>query len=213
MPPAETRILEFADEEDGNVTLDAMTEWTDNYKMPDSFTIKQWVDESYQGVKMRRIVRWYGKYFIDVFEVLSDNALKKEWVWHTDGVTDIPDGALSLGAPWTKEPQSKLHNAYSIPGEGVMKISYDCDGVALDIHAYAEGKEIIFARGPNNPSTSDISYLFERTCDENAVYVNVIEAHNGESLIENVNIDIQNGLVSVKIEETNGKTVLYKKQL
>ena len=206
MPPAPTHVIEYTERTPDDITLDAVTDWSAKYEKLDSFTIKQWVDESYEGVKMRRHVRWLGDYFVDIFALDSENELRKEWVWHTDGILkNMPFGATSLGSPWDKNPQAYLHDAYAVKNDGVVKLSYDCGGFDLDIHTLAGGMELVFAQGPNNPATSDISYLLERTSAKNVIYVNVIEAHKSAPTVKNVNISVQNRKVSVKIEESSGK--------
>jgi hypothetical protein len=205
MPPVNSDIVEYREDSEDDITLKVKTEWREGFVMPDSFTIKQWVDESYENVKMIRTVRWLGDYFIDVFRVESDKTLNKDWVWHIDGeLKNLPRDAAYLGSPWSKDPQSKLHDAYEAVGAGTDKYSYDCKDFDLDIYAYSDGKRVIFAKGPNNPSTTDISYIMESTNEMNVTYVNVFEAHKGEAKIDTVSVVCSNRTADVTVRETSG---------
>lgn len=87
MAPCDTVVNEYTVHAPDDIYLDAETLPPEDYEMLDSFTIKQWSDEAYRGVRMRRILSWHDKYFIDVFSVRSDHDLKKEWTLHIDAET------------------------------------------------------------------------------------------------------------------------------
>lgn len=87
MAPCDTVVNEYTLHAPDDIYLDAETLPPEDYEMLDSFTIKQWSDEAYRGVRMRRILSWHDKYFIDVFSVRSDHDLKKEWTLHIDAET------------------------------------------------------------------------------------------------------------------------------
>ena len=88
---------------------------------------------------------------------------------------------------------------------GVVKTSYRNDGFNMDIYTLADGKEIIYAKGPNNPASTNVSYLLERTYEKCPTFVNVIEAHKGESIIRSVNIEKDKGAVTVTVTEKSGR--------
>ena len=154
---------------------------------------------------MRRIVSWHDKYFIDVFSVKLDNELKKEWTWHTDGRLIAPKSGRYVNGISQKGAQSYIKNAYVDKADGIVKCEYVCDGFNLDIHALASGHEMIYAEGPNNPADRNVSYLLERSAEKCPVYVNVLEAYKGESVISTVEASVSDGTVSVKVTEKSGK--------
>ena len=203
--PCDTRIREYKVNAQDDIYLDAETLPPEKYTMLDSFTIKQWSDEAYNGVTMRRIVSWHDKYFIDVFVLKSDNTLKKEWTWHTDAEGEIPQAAEYIGKVSHKGAQSYLTEAYLYRAMGVVKTSYRNDGFNMDIYTLADGKEIIYAKGPNTPASTNVSYLLERTYEKCPTFVNVIEAHKGESIIRSVNIEKDKGAVTVTVTEKSGR--------
>ena len=205
MAPCDTVVNEYRVNAPDDIYLDAETLPPEDYKMLDSFTIKQWSDEAYRGVRMRRIVSWHDKYFIDVFSVKSDNELKKEWTWHTDGRLIAPKSGRYVNGISPKGAQSYIKNAYVDKADGIVKCEYVCDGFNLDIHALASGHEMIYAEGPNNPADRNVSYLLERSTEKCPVYVNVLEAYKDESVISTVEASVSDGTVSVKVTEKSGK--------
>lgn len=214
MPPANVKVNEYRQVSDEDIYLDAEVDWKKEPELPDSFTIKQWSDESYKDTYMRRIIQWYDKYFIDVFYVNSPNNLKKDYTLHIDGkLKNLPEGAVFADKISDKNPQSFLHDGYKAKMSGIKKISYECDGFDLDIYSLCDNKEMLFLLGPDNPSTRDISYILERTEAKEAVYINVIETHKGDPLIEKVEMSENDGKVSVLITEKSGKKRSFEKQL
>ncbi|MBE7027260.1 MAG: alginate lyase family protein [Ruminococcaceae bacterium] len=176
--------------EDGDMPVfDGAVAWKDGISdMPDSFTIKQWCDESYEGVTMKRRVHWFDKYFVDIFTVESDNDLHKDWTLHINGeLVNKPENATKLDKIADDgKPQSYLNNISTVEGEGVMRFDYDCGECKLSIHSFASGKDVIFAKGPNNPSIDEISYIIQRTNAKNVTYINVVEAYKDDAVVESV---------------------------
>ncbi len=206
MPPCDTTVNEYKVNEDGSITLDAEIDFSKDFTMPDTFTIKQWCDEAYEGARMHRRIRWEKDFFTDVFTVEGKEGLKKDWIWHTEGeLTDAGESEALAGLS-DRGPLSILHSACSHRGKGTEVYTYDCGGVYLDIHALAEGFDVIHAKGPNNPSTSDISYLLLRTTEKKGVFVSVFETYKGEKTINNVNITVQNDRVLLLVDYINGNT-------
>ena len=206
MPPCETVIESYEAFAEDDIRLAAHTLPYEKFGGLDSFTIKQWSDEAYANTSMRRIVRFRDKYFIDIFKVSSDNELNKDWTWHTVGETVIPEGVEPLDKVNEKGPQSFFSEARVKLGKGVERISVVADDYVLDTYAYAEGKQLVFAKGPDCPSTSLISYLIERSNERCPLYVNVIEAHrHGEAVIDKVDVSVTGDEVTVTVYEKSGK--------
>jgi len=205
MAPCNSIVNCYRVNSEDDIYLDATTLPPDEYVMPDTFTIKQWNDEAYRGVSMRRVISWHDKYFIDVFSVKSDNELKKEWTWHVNAKPILPGHAQKIDCVSDKGAQSYFKNAYTIAGEGVVKFEYSSDDLKMDIHALADGLDFIFAEGPGNPTNTTVAYLLERTNKKCPIYVNVIEAYKGNSVIDSVDIKTENKKVYVTVSEKGGR--------
>ena len=206
MPPCDTQINSYIYNSDDDIYLDAQTLPYEEYAMLDSFTIKQWDEESYRGVRMRRIISWHDKYFVDIFAIESDNNLKKDWTWHVNAKNATKSEAEYIGQIAPIGPQSYFRNAYSMSKDGMIKCEYTNGDLKMDIHTHASNRELIFAEGPGNPANETVSYLIERTNEKCPVYVNVIEAYKGESIINSVKIDCLGRNIRVVVNEKCGKT-------
>ena len=206
MAPCATRVTKFEEIAPDEIYLSAVTQTPESYEMLDSFTIKQWSEESYRGAVMERHIGWFGDYFVDIFKVRSEGGERTEWVWHTDGVTEIPEGAERLACLSEQGAQSKMTDVWRIAGGGIKKTVYDLTGDALDIYSLTDGMDIIYAKGPDNPSVKDISYLLLRTGEREACFVSVIEAHRaGASVIADVRMSVTDGVASVEVTDIHGK--------
>lgn len=205
MAPCDTRIREYRVNAPDDIYLDAETLPPEEYRMLDSFTIKQWSDEAYKGVRMRRIISWHDKYFIDVFLLKSENKLRKEWTWHIDAEFEFPDDSKYIDKVSLYGAQTYLTNAHLSKTDGVLKCEYKKDSFCMDVYTLAENKELIFAEGPNNPASTKVSYLLERTYELSPVFVNVIEAHRKDPVIDSVDISVKDDRVFVVVTEVSGR--------
>ena len=175
--------------------------------MPDTFTIKQWSDEAYRGVRMRRIISWHDTYFIDVFSVKSENELKKEWTLHVAAKAQLPSDAEYIGKLSDKGAQSYVDHAYILkPTGGVLKSEFKKGELSLDVYTLTRNCDMIYAQAPDNPADKRVSYLLERTNEKCPVYVNVIEAHKAGGVISSVEATVENGTVCVTVTEHSGRT-------
>ncbi len=214
MPPCETKILKAYAKDERNVYVKAEARWDSSYVMPDSFTIKQWVSESYEGAVMRRSIRWYGDYFVDIFEIKTENDLEKDWIWHVSAdVFEAGADSVATSNPWQKNPMNIFHDVKSIMQKNKLKLSFGIDGGFLDIHAFTSNKDVFVAKGPDNPSTTDIFYVIERSFDKSVVFVNVIEAYKVSSKISKLDVNFSDGLVDIRIEEKTGRIVAHNEEL
>lgn len=211
MAPAATHIHEYKEYSTNNIYLDAQTIWTPDFIMPDSFTIKQWNEEVYQNVNMRRKIQCCDQYFIDVFIVHSPHHLSKDWNLHIDGT--LMNNCLVLQSDEKlsqSTPHSHFHSVNRIKDSSVSKYTYDCDGFYLHVYPYLKDKEIITAKGPSNPAVKDISYLIERSCQKDVLFINVIEAaRKDEEIIQGVFIEVTENEAIVHIKETSNQDKQY----
>lgn len=214
MPPIDCKVIKYEEKAFDDIYMEVEADWTSRFTMPDSIFIKAWCDESYAGAKMRRTLKWFDKYFIDIFEFHVPNDLKKEWTWHIDGEQiTIHNDTAKIASLSAKNPQAIFHDILSHKPSGIIKNTYDCSECMLDIHSLADGKEFTYAKGPANPSTHDICFIIEKTNERKAVFVNVIEAYKGEAVIDKVEIAKENKEVRVKILEKSGTEKTFAKKL
>lgn len=205
MAPCDTKVNEYRVNAPDDIYLDAETLPPEEYKMLDSFTIKQWSDEAYAGVRMRRVISWHDKYFVDVFSVKSENELKKEYTLHLNARHVSPREGRYVNGINNNGAQSYIKNGYIAKRCGVSKLHYTQRDVNVDVYAEASGLELIFAEGPNNPADKKISYLLERSTEKSPTFVNVIETYRDESVIDSVKIERLENEVKITVTEKSGK--------
>ena len=209
MAPCDTRVNEYCVSAPDDIYLDAETLPPEDYKMLDSFTIKQWSDEAYRGVRMRRVISWHDKYFIDVFSVESENDLRKEYTLHLNARHVSPKEGRYINGFTSDGAQKYLKNCYTTKRDGVAKLSYR--GKAnVDVYTEASGLELVFADGPDNPADKNVSYLLERSNDKCPIFVNVVETYEKSAVIESVFVEKSEQTVKVVVNEENGKTREFK---
>ena len=204
MAPCDTQVIEYRVNAADDIYLDAKTLPPEQYKMLDSFTIKQWSDKAYNNVSMRRIISWHDKYFVDIFSVKSENELRKEWTWHVDAEQELPQKAEHIGRLFDKGAQAYLDRAYLNRADKIAKLTYRGDDWNMDIYTLAKGMDIIFAKGPSNPANKSLSYLIERTSERCPIFINVIEAYRSDSVISSVEIEKTDNSVEVTVKEKTG---------
>lgn len=165
------------EERDGVVYAEAEADWSAPYQLPDSFTITAWKEENYKNVKMERKIAWTDGYFAEVFTVKgAAGELSVDWIMHFSGEPrQKPEGEMRETLS-EKKPYKYLHEVCQkeLSVGGTYRIKYEDEGVVTSVFGMADGQLLITAKGPDNPSVSDISYLIERRFGEEAVFAHVI---------------------------------------
>lgn len=174
--PVSGRLTRY-EERDGVVYAEAEADWGAPYQMPDSFTLVAWNEENYKEVKMERKIAWTEEYFAEVFIVRgADEKLPVDWIMHFSGeMQKKPEGGEGKALS-EKKPYKYLHEVRQrrLSAGGTYRINYEDEGVVTSVYGMEEGQMLITAKGPDNPSVSDLSYLIERRYGGEAVFAHVI---------------------------------------
>ena len=211
MAPADTRVNEYSlNSKYGCIYLDAETLPPEDYKMLDSFTIKQWSDEAYKGVRMRRRLLVEEDYFIDIFDVFSDNELPKNYTLHLNMRLIDPKGGRYVNGISNKGALSYIKNAYIDSPKGVERLHYEKDGVSLDVHTLADGIELVKAEGPGKPADRKLAYLIERTSQKCHTFLNLIEIYKGAPAVSSVYYETSAKGIIIKVTLAGGGVKSYE---
>jgi len=198
-PPCNGRTIRF-EKKDGITFVEAEADWTGNPPDLDSYYFRQWSDEAYKGVNMRRVFLNTPEYFVEAFLVRGTDGRTTDWLLHPQGPAALHPAEyreISLGST---EPISYMKNIRAFEREGIVKTQWQTDAGLLTVHsACSVPSTIIYADGPEIPMTKSLTYLIHRVnTKEEAVYVNLFSVEQGESQIENVQMDVCGHAVHVK---------------
>jgi hypothetical protein len=205
-PPACGKVLRF-EKVDDITYVEAQVDWSVPYEMPDSFTIVQWDNESYENVKMTRKIAWVGTYFVDLFIVdgvrTEDNI---DWSIHIAGerkTAYLEEKAVPCISD--KKPLKHLHKVSAMEHTKTSCTQYQCKGgVKADLYAMKFDGKTYYGKGPDNPSISEIEYVIERKKGGKAVFFHVLESYQDQAGISQVDFSVENGVATATIYEKNG---------
>ncbi len=169
-PPADGRVVQYLHREDG-VLVEAHADWCGKGPELDSLVINQWDMPSYEGVTMRRAILFGDDYFVEAFLIRGAKGRVVDWVIHPQGKAELPGeeyrpAEVRIGG---SVPQSFLHGARSFVPQHVTETRwYQESGTFRLFSALNRPGEMIYAEGPNNPPSKDISYAVYRTVPKDA---------------------------------------------
>lgn len=173
--------------------IEAEVDFGAPYTLPDSFTIKQWDEESYTGVRMIRKIAWADTYMVDVFVVEGVNQGVIDWCMHFCGKRTVRDPReQQVKAFSDKKPFKYLNNVTVLQNERHVKTNFEIGKAKVNVFTCLKEGELFYGEGPDNPSLKNISYMIERVRGNRAVFFNVIESYQGQETILNVDF-IQEG--------------------
>jgi len=212
MPPVEVQVTDFTEKAKDDVRIDANIDFSRDFEMPKSFTIKAWDNEVYENAKMRRVIRWFDKYLVDFFFVDGKEGIDKDYTLHL-----LAEPLLSAkeATPLREEgPQSIIKGKFRSSKEGIFHTTYQKEDYEINLYGDDTNHTIFDGMGPNNPSTFDLAYFVERSTESKVVFAHVIEmCKQGASIIQNVAIKGNEEQIEVIVQEKNGKenVVIEKK--
>lgn len=203
--PACGRVNRFENHGDYSL-LDCAVTWNRDYECPDSFIIRQWDTEAYDGADFRRQVIFADDYIIDVEKVKCPESRKIDSSLHFSGRLVSHSGSSAerkgqksaLGA----EGPYKYFTNCSVYGadKGVHAV-YEFDEFITDVYTMPFDGEVIFTQAPGNPSVCDIPYLIERAQGREACFVHVIACREASTgcCISNVKFAAADGRLTVSL--------------
>lgn len=203
-------MLERYEERDGIVFVDASSDWTLPYEMPDSFTIVQWKEENYRTVRMLRKIAWTNDYFVEVFSVKgADPELPIDWGMHFSGeLVSAPEGSY-VETFSNKKPYKYLHSIKRTetkvgPEREAVVTAYKDGEVITHVFGMSRGQTIFCGEGPDNPSVSDVNYRIEREFGGEALFAHLITSSDGVPLVKEAAFLETNKELMVIITEMDG---------
>lgn len=208
-PPVTGRLTRF--EEKGSITyVEAVADWTEAYEMPDSFTIVQWDEETYQNVRMRRKIAWAGDYMVDLFLVEGAGGRSMDYTLHIPGKRiSRREDENKIGKLSGKKPLKHLHDVTALVNPGEVRTIYQIrgEGPVLTVFSFCSDGTLIFGKGPDNPSITDMEYFIWRITGESGFFLNVFQTcREGDCTepIRTVSCETSERRVFVTVEKASG---------
>jgi len=204
MPPVEVKVTDFTENAKDDVRIDANIDFSRDFEMPKSFTIKAWDNEVYENAKMRRVIRWFDKYLVDFYYVEGNEDVEKDYTLHILAEPLLP---ATEATPLRAEgPQNLIKGKFRNQKNGLYKSTYEKEDYQINIWGDDSNVEIFDGMGPNNPSTFDLAYLIERSTAKKVVFVHVIEmCKQGQSVVDQVAIRKDGERIHVTVTTKDGK--------
>ncbi len=199
--PATEKTIRF--EKKGGITLvEGEADWTGNPPDLDSYYFKQWSDEAYKGVNMRRVFLNTPDYFVEAFLVRGSDGRTTDWLLHPQGETILHPAQYREIRLGTTEPISYMKNILAFDREGIVKTQWETDAGLLTLHSTCSvPSTVIYADGPEIPMTKSLTYFIHRVnTKEEAIFVNLFSVEPGESRIEDVRMEVLGHQVKVKFK-------------
>lgn len=212
-PPANCKVL-FYEKDKERTILDTSVKWDGSYEPLDSFTIPQWSTKAYEGVEMRRVIAWFGDFFIDLFLVQSPDVRMIDWTIHIRGQSvDLDDSSGFLqneNASGARKYLKDMQAVDTLTGE--KRLCWDLgDKDELEVFSFFQSDcKCFLASGPDNPSTRDLSYLTERVEGTKALFIHVICAKKeGAQILKQVDLQRDGDALKIVLERTNGRSTNF----
>ena len=207
--PSRGTLVSFS-EDDASSDVSAYVRWEDGYRMPDSFTIRQWDDEAYAGACMTRSIKVTDKAIIDSFSVVLPEDRTIDYFLHFHGERLSEGDAQPCREAFASDgPLSYLHDVLSCPEGKVLHTSYSNMGIVTDVFSFSPDSSVFLASGPDNPSSSDMSYLIMENRARSASFVTVLSSGKGESPLSDAHLEMEDGRYRVILITKDGKKESY----
>lgn len=206
-PPSCGKLLSFEDQ-NGRIRVKAASEWIDDYQMPDSFTIKQWDDESYRHAYMERLIEVRDGIIFDVFRVRAEKDSELLYSFHFHGDKVYSDPVEPVEAISSRKPLCHL-SSWARKNGDTLHSSYLNKGIYTDVFSYVPDGEIIAAEGPDNPSSMKMSYVIGKTDGKEAVFASLISSGYGRSYVTDAVFSVENGKVRAEAVMADGRKVIF----
>lgn len=184
-PPCRGVVRDYCvDEKSGYI--DAQASWGKTFEVPDSFIIKQWDEEAYEGVVMNRKVVFTDDYIVDVQVVTAPEVRKFDNSLHFGGklvgssVKELKSLTQTdkLG---DKAPYDNFINCAAYQADKDVWASFALEDLITDVYFKKSDAKIVFTEAPGNPSNVNIPYVMERAEGKKQCFAHVFSTrHDGE---------------------------------
>ena len=164
----------------------------------DSFVIRQWDEDAYAGVCMDRAILHDDGFFIEAFRVRGAGGRQVDWIIHPAGTCREAGTRKRPVVLGDSEPVRYMKNARGFDAEGVVASAWRTDaGVFHVFSACSQPSCAIYAEGPSNPPTEDLTYFIRRCYPsvDDVVFANLFVLSPAGETPRDVTLQISGGKI------------------
>ena len=199
-PPCDGHAVRY-EKKEGETLVEGCADWTGAPPDLDSFVIRQWDEASYAGVSMERTIVHRDEYFLEAFRVRGAAGRQVDWIIHPVGACAeqaAEKHPIHLGGT---APVRWMKNARGFEAEGIVASAWE--GPAGRFHVWSacsQPSQAIYAEGPDNPPTSDLTYFIRRAAPagDDVVFAALFRLDRDGAAIERPDIEIDGGRVTIR---------------
>lgn len=185
-------------------SIDAQVTWSSDYQGPDSFIIKQWSDEVYEGASFRRRMVFCDDFIVDVETVSCPKSRVIDSSLHFSGLlaegmrpeTEIRERKARLG---TKKPYSHLTDCVVFGADNESHLVFKSEDIVTDLFCMPFHGSLIHAKGPGNPSNFMIPYVIERTEGTKACFAHVLSSRNEQEPVKVLTVEFTSSMKTLHV--------------
>ena len=209
-PPARGQVRRFESNKDFSL-IDAQVIWSKEYQIPDSFVIKQWSDEAYEGAYFRRQIVFCDEFLIDVENVICPQHRTIDSSLHfsgmlMEGMRAQADAVRCMGSLGKNKPYSHLTECVAFNAETASHLVFASEDIVTDLFCMPFNGLLIHAKGPGNPSNTLIPYVIERAEGTQACFAHVLSSRNGKEAKKVLGVEFTRSALylSIKVRTASG---------
>lgn len=162
-PPANPSVLSYQQSDKGTV-IDTLVDWKEIYPGLDSHTIVQWDEEAYRDIAFRRTLVWRNDCVIQIDQVENPHQQQLDLVWHFRAQHQASSQHKRCDTPFKEGPLTHLSHCCSRVIDAVVTEQFEVDGHDMPYQCFISANaQLLFAQGPDNPATKQLSYMLCRS--------------------------------------------------
>jgi hypothetical protein len=205
--PANPILLNYQEQEKLTF-VDTLVDWRLPPATVDSHTLEHWDEASYKDIQFRRSIIWLGGAAIEINQIINPHQQQLDLTWHTRGELRSTLANQIKQSPLTG-PLARLKNCSAEQTDLAIKtfvydVKQDSD---YRQHIAQQGADSwLTGKAPDNPATSDLSYLLLRS--QQKTLQNVV-LHDLEGNYELLSVEWMEDSVNIEFSHGIEKRVIH----
>lgn len=198
--PANPYVVSYYEEHD-TVQLITEVEWKSTQTFPDSKTRVEWDEDAYKDIVFRRNITSKNDLLIDIITV--DNPHGQEIN------TSYLINAEPLCAEYNNVLFPHIMAADAVNVDTPIKLHWHSPD-KFTLYCLSAGNSMLFhGKGPNNPSTSELTYLTMRSKEKRVIHITVTDLSGDDD----IQLEIENECLIVTVNDVAAHRIPFSQQM